>query len=93
MPLITTEVFERAKRILYGKIGNNRCTTCGNVERTLHPRIFSIPDIPDIPVPMSSSPIDTGVIYIDLMFTTCDNCGHVDFYNAHQLEALKGEGT
>lgn len=95
MPRITEERFERAKKILNKKIGDHdaSCTICGQVKRTLHPNIFSVSDLPLKTVVPFGVLNAEGAVFIDLMFTTCNNCGHVDFFNAHKLEALKEDGT
>lgn len=93
MPLITTEVLERAREILDEKTGDGGCSFCGHEKRTLHPNIFSFPDVTVPTLPALGILDKTGVVFIDLMFTTCDNCGHVDFFNAHQLGVLKGGCT
>ena len=93
-PLITTEMYEKARKTLDEKIGDNDkvCSICSCRQLTLHPNIFSIPDTPIPTLPLFGIFDKTGVVSIDLMFTTCDNCGHVDFFNAHQLGVLKGDG-
>lgn len=81
MPLITTEKLVRAKEILEKKAMFLVCSVCGSKMIELSPRVFSVPDVPGAKTP----------VYMDLMFTTCRNCGHVDFFNAHQLEVFRGE--
>lgn len=93
MPLVTKEIFERAKKILNEKIGNHdaSCSICGHEKRSLHPNILSIPNFPLVTSTILGGLDTIGAVFVDLMITTCDNCGHVDFFNAHMLEALRPE--
>jgi len=67
------------------------CSVCSHLERTLHPIVFSLPEFPVKTLGSTGELNMQGVVFIDLMFTTCDNCGHVDFFNAHQLGVIVGD--
>jgi len=109
VPHITKEAFERAEKTLDEKLEGHgyHCSICGGVRCTLHPNIFSIPELPpgsnvrrtyDGTREMMMTTRASGEsrvtktaerIFIDLMLLTCDNCGHVDFFNAHQLKVFE----
>lgn len=89
-PLITVGELAKAQAFLDRKIGDNPCPVCNHRERTLHPNIFSIPDFP-LRTTVTGTVDTEPAVFIDLMFTTCNNCGHVDFFNAHQLGVMVSE--
>jgi len=86
-PLITVEELDKAQTFLNSKTGDRCCSICNHQKRTLHPNIFSFPDFP-LRTTVTGVVDTQAAVFMDLMFTTCNNCGHVDFFNAHQLGVM-----